>query len=168
VYKMASIPAVVHVGIGSNLGDARANCLKALEALDGLRQSRLIRASSLYRTEPVGYEDQEWFVNCAAMLETRLSPHDLMLAMQEMERAAGRKRLTPLGPRTLDLDLLFYGDLIVQENGLTVPHPELIRRRFVLEPLREIDPGKIHPVLNKTVEELYLALQDSKQVWKMP
>ena len=163
----ASTPAVAHIGIGSNLGDAQANCLKALEALDGLKESRLIRASSLYRTEPVGYENQEWFVTCVAMLETGLSPYNLVLFMQEMEKAAGRRRVIFCGPRTLDLDLLFYEDMIIRENGLTVPHPELIHRRFVLEPLREIDPGKIHPGLKKTVDELYLALHDVKQVWKI-
>jgi 2-amino-4-hydroxy-6-hydroxymethyldihydropteridine diphosphokinase len=141
--------------------------LKAIDALGSLKESRLIRASSLYRTEPVGYENQEWFVNCVVMLETGLLPYDLVLSMQEVEKAAGRRRVVSWGPRTLDLDLLFYEDMIIRENGLTVPHPELIHRRFVLEPLREIDPGKIHPVLKKTVDELYLALHDTKQAWKI-
>jgi 2-amino-4-hydroxy-6-hydroxymethyldihydropteridine diphosphokinase len=165
--ELTPILSTAYIGIGSNVGDSRANCLRAVEALHGLPNSRMIKVSSLYHTEPVGYENQNWFVNCALMLETGLSPHELLKIMQDLEKAAGRTRVIPGGPRTLDLDLLFYGSIAIQEDTLCVPHPELIHRRFVLEPLREIDPDKIHPQLKKTVEELYLALSDDKRVCKI-
>lgn len=158
-------PSLAHVGIGSNMGDAQNNCLLAVAELNMLDSTSVRKVSSWYRTEPVGFENQDWFVNGAAVLETSLSPRDLLTAMQNIENSLGRVRGRKWGPRTIDLDLLFYDDLALDEPDLIIPHPELANRRFVLEPLNEIDPGKIHPTLRKSVHELYTALHDRKGVF---
>lgn len=131
------------VGLGSNLGDRESTLKAAVGRLRGL-QATEVRAVSRFRdTEPVGYVDQPRFLNGAVELETDLSPRALLEVLLELERSLGRDRSTgpPQGPRTLDLDLLLYGDQTIDEPGLTVPHPRLHERAFVLEPLAELDPA---------------------------
>ena len=156
--------SMASIGIGSNLGDAQANCIKAVEKLGRLRATQVVKTSSLYKTEPVGYENQPWFVNCVVLLETRLPPAELLIHLQAIERSMGRKKGKKWGPRPIDLDILFYDDLIITDDDLIVPHPELQNRKFVLQPLVEIDPNKVHPVLKNTVRSLFRGLDDDKEV----
>jgi len=130
------------VGLGSNLGDREGTLRAAVGRLRGFPETTVVRVSTLRRTEPVGYVDQPRFLNGAVELETGLSPHALLAALLELERAFGRNRgaVPAQGPRTLDLDLLLYGQQQIDEPSLQVPHPRLHERRFVLEPLAELDP----------------------------
>lgn len=153
----------IYLGIGSNLGERRANLQNAVR-LSGLK---VIRHSSIYETEPVGYLDQHWFLNAVLEVETDLLPSDLLNLCQKVEALLLRVRKTPKGPRTIDLDILFYGDLILQNQVLTLPHPAIQDRRFVLEPLNEIAPDLIHPVLKKTVALLLRECSDTSQVRRL-
>jgi 2-amino-4-hydroxy-6-hydroxymethyldihydropteridine diphosphokinase len=135
-----------YVGLGANLGDRARTIRAALERLDRLRGVEVVAVSSLRETDPVGLEEQPRFLNGAAVLETELPPRALLDALLAVERELGRTREGPrFGPRTIDLDLLLYEDRIVDEPGLTVPHPQLHERRFALEPLAELDPGLFVP-----------------------
>lgn len=131
-------PVVASVGLGSNLDDPIAQIRRACAALANLPESRLLATSSLYRTPPMGPPDQPDYVNAAALLETRLAPLALLDALQAIEAAQGRVRAERWGPRTLDLDLLLYGEARIETPRLTVPHPGLPERDFVLVPLREV------------------------------
>ena len=134
--------ARAYVGLGSNLGDREASLRGALELLG----EEVVAVSSFRETDPVGYLDQPRFLNAAAALETGLGPRALLDRLLEVERELGRTRDGPrFGPRTIDLDLLLYGDRVIDEPGLVVPHPRLAERRFVLEPLAELDPGLVIP-----------------------
>ena len=130
-----------YVALGSNLGDSVAQLRTGARALGELPGSRLVRGSSLYRSAPVGLADQPDFINAVCEIDTSLMARDLMQALLAIETANGRVRSVPGGPRTLDLDLLLYGELVCQETGLTLPHPRLHERAFVLYPLAEIAPG---------------------------
>ncbi len=135
-----------YVGVGSNLGDRAATIAKALEALAAEPGVEVVACSQLRETEPVGFLDQPRFLNGAVALDTSLSPRALLERLLAIERALGRRRDGPrFGPRTIDLDLLLYGDLEVDEPGLTLPHPRLHERRFVLEPLAELAPDLVVP-----------------------
>jgi 2-amino-4-hydroxy-6-hydroxymethyldihydropteridine diphosphokinase len=132
----------VYIGLGANLGDREATIRRGLELLDGDPDVEVAAVSTLRETDPVGYEDQPRFLNGAARLETELTPHALLERLLEVERELGRDRSGPrFGPRTIDLDLLLYGDELVAEDGLEIPHPRLHERAFVLEPLYELDPA---------------------------
>lgn len=133
------------IALGSNLDDPPAHIHRALEALAGLPATRLVRRSSLYRNPPAGYLDQPDFVNAVAQIETRLGPRALLDALLALEQAHGRVRDRPDGPRTLDLDVLLYGGRSVREPGLTIPHPRMLERAFVLVPLAEIAPDAMVP-----------------------
>ena len=136
----------VYVGLGSNLADPRAQVERALLALAGLPRTRLVRRSRLYRTTPWGRANQPEFVNAVVALQTELSPRELLEALLAIERAAGRARdATRWGPRVLDLDILAFGDRMIDEPGLHVPHPHLHERAFVLLPLAEVAPDLIVP-----------------------
>jgi 2-amino-4-hydroxy-6-hydroxymethyldihydropteridine diphosphokinase len=136
----------VYIGIGANLGDREATILEALERLGAQEEIEVVAVSSLRETDPVGYADQPRFLNGAAALETRLTARDLLERMLAIERDLGRTRHGPrFGPRTIDLDLLLYGDALVDEPGLVVPHPRMTERAFVLEPLAELDPELVIP-----------------------
>lgn len=131
-----------YVGLGANLGDARASLRRALEALAALPASRLVAVSSLYRTRPHGPQDQPDFLNAVAALETALAPVELLARLQAIEAAAGRRRDGPRwGPRTLDLDLLLHGAARLETPRLVLPHPRIAERPFVLVPLAELDPA---------------------------
>lgn len=129
-----------YVGVGANLGDRRATIEAAVAALPGV-----VAVSALRETEPVGVVGQQSFLNGAVALETELSPRELLQTLLEVERSLGRERRERWGPRTIDLDLLLYGEETIDEPGLTVPHPRLHERRFALEPLAELEPELVVP-----------------------
>jgi 2-amino-4-hydroxy-6-hydroxymethyldihydropteridine diphosphokinase len=131
---------VAYVGLGSNLADPARQVETALQELDSLPHTRLVKRSSLYRTKPVGYADQPDFINAVAELETGLPAERLLDELQALEVRHGRERSFPNAPRTLDLDLLLFGKLALRTDRLTVPHPRMKERAFVLDPLREIAP----------------------------
>ena len=139
------------VGLGSNLGERETLIRLALDDLARLSGTRVVRVSSLYDTEPVGVEEQPHFLNAVAQLETQLTPHQLLWNLMLIERRLGRVRTQRWGPRTLDLDLLLYEDLVLDDDDLVVPHPELPKRSFVLVPLVELDPMLVHPATGETM-----------------
>ncbi len=145
--------ATIYIGIGSNVGDRKANCLKAVEELDS-RGVRVTRRSGLYETEPWGVKDQPGFLNMVVEAETDLTPEGLLAVMKAIEGALGRRRTSRWGPREIDLDILLYDERIVDEPHLKIPHPHMHERGFVLEPLSEIAPELMHPLLKKRVREL--------------
>ncbi|HZW91012.1 MAG TPA: 2-amino-4-hydroxy-6-hydroxymethyldihydropteridine diphosphokinase [Myxococcaceae bacterium] len=149
----------VYVGLGANVGDPERTFVAAAEELSRLSDVELRRRSSLYATAAIG-PTQPDFRNAVVSLVTRRSPEELLAALLEIERAHGRVRAERWGPRVLDLDILLWGDRVVDQPGLHVPHRELHRRRFALEPLAELDPEARHPVLQKTVAELLAAVRD--------
>ncbi|MEX0742238.1 MAG: 2-amino-4-hydroxy-6-hydroxymethyldihydropteridine diphosphokinase [Phycisphaeraceae bacterium] len=154
----------VFIGIGSNLGDRRAHLAFAQQQLAALRETRLLAFSTVRETAPVGPVEMGAFLNAVAQIETELEPLDLLAELQEIERRTGRVRSIRWGPRTLDLDILLYGERIIQTPGLIVPHLELHRRPFVLEPLVEIGPDVRHPKFNKSAAELYQQCTESRDV----
>jgi 2-amino-4-hydroxy-6-hydroxymethyldihydropteridine diphosphokinase len=131
---------LAYVGIGSNLDDPRTHVLNAFSELDRLPHTRVVKKSSLYRTAPMGHADQPDFINAVAQLETGLPAERLLAELQEVEQRYGRKRSFPNAPRTLDLDLLLFGNAAIRTQTLTVPHPRMHERAFVLKPLMEIGP----------------------------
>ena len=156
----------VFVGIGSNLGDREFLVRKAVEALRDLPHTSVIRVSSLYDTEPVGEVDQPPFLNAVVWLETELDPRSLLWHLLLIEKRMGRVRGKRWGPRSIDLDLLFYGDRVLDEPDLTVPHPEAHRRAFVLYPLQELEPDFVHPVTGESIRKLIRKLDPGPSVKK--
>ncbi|HEV3218339.1 MAG TPA: 2-amino-4-hydroxy-6-hydroxymethyldihydropteridine diphosphokinase [Candidatus Acidoferrales bacterium] len=151
------------LSLGSNLGDRAANIERALARLDAAGV-RIIRRSSLYKTEPVEFTAQGWFLNLAVEVETALMPRQLLHAIRRVEQEMGRRRIVRAGPRVLDIDILLYGTSIVRTAELEIPHPRMAERRFVLVPMAELAPGLRHPVLKLTMLELLAATQDRSQV----
>jgi 2-amino-4-hydroxy-6-hydroxymethyldihydropteridine diphosphokinase len=140
------------VGLGSNLADPRTQVLQAMQELATLSQVRVVQCSSLYRSAPVGYLEQPDFINAVVQLQTTLSPGDLLAALLALEHRCGRTREFINAPRTLDLDVLLYDDLQHHEHGLTIPHPQMHRRAFVLQPLVEIAPDCVIPGIGPVIE----------------
>ncbi|HPK53841.1 MAG TPA: 2-amino-4-hydroxy-6-hydroxymethyldihydropteridine diphosphokinase [Smithellaceae bacterium] len=153
-----------YIGIGSNQGDALQNCKDAIRDLSRVNGVQLTACSSFYKSEPVGMEDQDWFVNAVIEIKTTISAGALLGALQSIENKMGRKREVKGGPRVIDLDLLFYGQEVIAETDLIVPHPEIHNRRFVLEPLNEIASYYIHPAFGVSVRGLKDRLKDEKVV----
>ena len=146
-----------YLSLGSNIGDREACLRQALERLEAAGV-RVARRSSIYETEPQDLRDQPWFLNMAVEVETELDPMQLLACIHKIESEMGRQRTIPKGPRTIDIDILFYGDSVIACSELEIPHPRLDRRRFVLEPLAEITPDLRHPITGKTVREMFAAL----------
>jgi 2-amino-4-hydroxy-6-hydroxymethyldihydropteridine diphosphokinase len=158
------MPHLVYLSLGSNIGNREAHLREAIRRLESAGKLRSV--SSIYETEPVEFTDQPQFLNCALALETSSTPEQLMLQLLTIEKAMGRQRIQKKGPRTIDLDILLYGDEVVDTPGLTIPHPAMQHRRFVLEPLAEIAPEVRHPVLKKTVRRLLDELPPGQEVQK--
>lgn len=150
--------AIVYLSIGSNLGRREDNCLKALKAIEE-KGMTIKKKSLLYETEPWGVREQPHFINMAVEIETDLPPNKLLQVVKEIEKGMGRTETYRWGPRIIDIDILLYDDLIYETSDLKIPHPFMHEREFVLRPLSEIAPNKVHPVLNKTISELLQNLQ---------
>jgi 2-amino-4-hydroxy-6-hydroxymethyldihydropteridine diphosphokinase len=158
------MPNIAYLSLGSNIGDRAAQLQDALTRLSAA--GRVVAVSSFYETEPVEFTQQSWFLNCAVALETAKTPQQLMAAILVIEVQMGRRRAQNKGPRSIDIDILLFGDTIVDSTELTIPHPAMHQRRFVLEPLAEIAPEVQHPVLKKTIRELRDALPAGQAVRK--
>ena len=145
--------AKAYIGIGSNLGNRHENCLRAIELLQR-KQVIATKLSSLYETEPWGMKDQPRFINMAIQIETSLEPSELLTVLKDIEKEIGREKSSKWGPRTIDLDILLFDDIILNEDNLTIPHPLMHERDFVLRPLCEIAPDIHHPLLKLSICEL--------------
>jgi 2-amino-4-hydroxy-6-hydroxymethyldihydropteridine diphosphokinase len=156
--------SVSYLSLGSNIGDGEAQLREAENRLGTL--GRVISRSSFYETEPVEFTQQPWFVNCAVGLETSATPEELMTCILALEEQMGRRREQKKGPRTIDIDILLFGDEVVTSSALVVPHPAMHQRRFVLEPLAEIAPEARHTILKKTIRELLDQLPPGQEVKK--
>jgi 2-amino-4-hydroxy-6-hydroxymethyldihydropteridine diphosphokinase len=145
---------VAFIGIGSNIGDKSHNCEKAISEILKVDCNKLLAKSSLFKTQPLGYTSQDWFVNGVIKIETDLEAPELLRTLKTIESQVGRTETFRWGPRTIDLDILFFDDLEIHTEDLQIPHPLIRERQFVLIPLLEIDRDLIHPVLKKTIQEL--------------
>ena len=157
---------LVYIGFGSNIGDRQAHIQNAIHALSKTEGITLQKISSVYKTDPVGYETQAQFLNGVAAIQTNLPPLSLLHTLKNIETAIGRQHRIRWGPREIDLDILIYGDLCLQTEKLVIPHPEMHHRRFVLAPLAEIAPDLVHPVFQETIQTLVERLEDDKSVLK--
>ena len=155
---------LVYLSLGSNVGDRLANLHAAIALLRSLGD--VVAVSSFYETEPVEFTSQAWFLNCAVELDTEKTPKELLDGILRIEQQLGRQRVQKKGPRIIDVDILLFGDSVVQSQGLTVPHPAMQQRRFVLEPLAEIAPDARHPALKRSIRELRDALPPGQTVRK--
>ena len=149
----------VYIGVGSNLGNKYENIRQARNLLHESSGVSVLKVSDLYTTEPFGNVPQEDFLNCVFKIETSLNPEELLAFLNNVESALKRERTIHWGPRTLDLDILFYDDLVIKTKKLTIPHPGIEKRLFVLIPLNDLIPDYIHPVLKKTCKALEAELR---------
>ncbi len=156
-------PHSVFICVGSNIGDKRKNCETGIDALVRPEDTSLVARSACYKTEPVDYTDQDWFINMAVKIETELGPSDLLYRLKRIERMAGRQKGIRFGPRILDLDIILYDSRIIRKPGLFIPHPRMHVRRFVLEPLCDIDPEIVHPLFKRSMRQLLDNLEDDTQ-----
>src|SRR5437899_12236563 len=163
------MPHRTYIGIGSNLGDRKANALEAAERVAKLPGTRLSRASSLYESEPLG-DAKTWFVNSVIEIETEFPAEELLKRLKAIEKAMGGKPVKGKrwGSRVIDLDILLCNQEIVDKRSLKIPHPELHKRRFVLLPLAELAPHVVHPQLGQSVSALLATLKDDKRVTLLP
>ncbi len=157
--------ATAYLGLGSNVGDLRGTIERAIGKLRTLGSVGAI--SSLYKTEPIGFADQPWFLNCTLVLETKLLPVELLGAIKRIEKELGRTPAARNAPREIDIDILLYDDLVVATDSLTIPHPRMHERRFVLAPLSEVAPQVMHPLFGKSMQELLAGLSDSHAVKRL-
>jgi 2-amino-4-hydroxy-6-hydroxymethyldihydropteridine diphosphokinase len=164
--KLEQVHKTVYLSLGSNLGDRAQNLRTAIEKLGAIGQ--VVATSSFYETEPVDVTAQPWFLNCAVKFDTEKMPRQLIAAILNLEQEMGRQRKQQKAPRIIDIDILLFGSSIIQVRTLTVPHPHMHQRRFVLEPLAEIAGEARHPVFKRTVRELRDALPPGQAVRKLP
>ena len=158
---------IAYIGIGSNLGDKLHHCEKAISEILKIDRHKLIAKSSLFKTQPIGYTSQDWFVNGVIKIETDLEAPKLLRTLKDIESLLGRTKTFRWGPRTIDLDILFFDDAKIYTEELQIPHPLIQDRQFVLVPLAEIDRNLIHPVLKKTVQELLNNFKEDQGVVKI-
>jgi len=144
---------VVYLGLGSNIGDKKRNITNALCLISEICEVK--KKSRMYLTEPIGNIEQDWFLNCVVEIETEIEPKQLLSCFKSIERKLGRAKNVKNGPRIIDIDILFYGNKIVTTKNLVIPHPLLHERLFVLQPMIDLNPDFIHPVLKKSIQELY-------------
>jgi 2-amino-4-hydroxy-6-hydroxymethyldihydropteridine diphosphokinase len=156
---------VAYLSLGSNVGDRVANLDAAIVRLRILGE--VVAVSSFYETEPVGFAAQPWFLNCVVKLETKKTPAQLLADLLALEQGMGRVRGQKNGPRVIDVDILLFGESVIESKGLTIPHPAMHQRRFVLEPLAEIAPDVRHPVFKRTIQELRDELPPGQAVRKL-
>lgn len=156
--------SIAFIGLGSNMGDKAASLKRAIEELGKVQGTRVLAVSSFYKTEPVGDVEQDWFINAAAEIETSLAPRELLNRLLDIEKDLGRVREVKWGPRIIDLDILLYDDLVMDEEGLVIPHPYLHERGFVLMPLAEISPEVMHPKLKKSMSELMKGIHNNYKI----
>ena len=156
---------LVYLSLGSNVGDREANLHRAISRLGAI--GKIQATSSFYETEPVEFAAQPWFLNCAVALETEKMPKQLLSSIARIEQEMGRRREQKKGPRTIDVDILLFGSAVINSKDLTIPHPGLHQRRFVLEPLSEIAPEQRHPLFKCTIRELRDALPPGQSVHKV-
>jgi 2-amino-4-hydroxy-6-hydroxymethyldihydropteridine diphosphokinase len=161
---------IAYISVGSNIGDKLENCQKGVAALISSRSAQILRQSRIYKTAPVDYTDQDWFINYALKIHTALNPFQLLSTLIDIQHQAGRSvGKIRFGPRVLDMDIIFYDDLVIQSEKLIIPHPRMHKRRFVLRPICDIDPDIIHPVLKKSMRYLLNSLnQDGQSVEPYP
>ncbi len=145
-----------YIGIGSNIGDREKNLNSAIEMLKQKDGVEVTAVSSYINTAPVGYTDQPDFLNAVVEVTTTLCPQKLLEGCASIEKELKRERIIHWGPRTIDLDILLYDDLVLNDSNLIIPHPRMHEREFVLKPLKEISPKAFHPVLKKTIEDIYI------------
>jgi len=152
------------ISIGSNIGNSIENCRKGISALKNAHSIHLKKSSEFYKTEPVDYTDQAWFINIVVEIITSLDPIQLFSTLKRIEKEAGRiENNIRFGPRILDLDILFFDDLVLETSQLVIPHPRMHKRRFVLRPICDINPDFVHPLLHKTMRDLLENLTDKGQ-----
>jgi 2-amino-4-hydroxy-6-hydroxymethyldihydropteridine diphosphokinase len=156
------MPQLAYLSLGSNVGDRVAHLRDAIARLESI--GRVVSVSSFYATEPVEVTDQPWFLNGAVGLETALTAEQLMARLLQIEQEMGRRRIQKKGPRTIDIDILLFDDLILDSPDVTIPHPAMQKRRFVLEPLAEIAAEARHPGIKKTIRELLEELPAGQSV----
>ena len=158
---------IAYIGIGPNLGGKLSQCEKAISEILKIDRHKLLARSSLFKTQPLGHTPQDWFVNGVIKIETDLEPSELLRTVKTIETQLGRTETFRWGPRTIDLDILFFDDIQIQTGELKIPHPLIQDRKFVLIPLAEIDRHLIHPVLEKTVQELLNDFREDQEVEKL-
>ena len=156
---------MTYLGLGCNIGNKEESLRKAISELE--KSITIIAVSPFYKTEAKYIEEQDWFLNCVVQARTELSAHELLKKNQSVEASLGRQKRVKFGPREIDIDILFYGQEIIDEESLQVPHPLLQERRFVLQPLCDIAPELLHPIFKKTVRELLKECKDEKIVEKV-
>jgi 2-amino-4-hydroxy-6-hydroxymethyldihydropteridine diphosphokinase len=162
----SEVPKIAYLSLGSNVGNREAQLRAAQVRLSAI--TRVVALSSFYETEPVEYVQQPWFLNCAVAIETNETPEQLISALLRIEQEMGRQRAQNKGPRSIDIDILLFADRIMESKDLTIPHPAMHQRRFVLEPLAEIAPAALHPVFKKTIRELLDELPTGQAVRRIP
>jgi 2-amino-4-hydroxy-6-hydroxymethyldihydropteridine diphosphokinase len=156
---------IAYLSLGSNLGDRASNLRSAISQLKSAGSLRAV--SAFYETQPVEVPDQPWFLNCVIALETEKTAKQILEFALKTEAYMGRLRMSDKGPRNIDIDIVLFGEQIVNEPGLRIPHPAMLQRRFVLEPLAEVAPEACHPLLRKTVRELLAELPEGQAVRRL-